>query len=460
MNLLPWIIGGGATALVALAAIRFRAFPCARLAIAALLSIGASLPLAFDASATLPVLMTDAVLGIIAFADFLALPRKRWFRFERETGRIASLRKPHPVRLVLHNLSRRRYSLTVKDGVPQTLAADPDVFSVALAGRSRAQWDYTLRPQRRGAFDIECAYLQAKSPLGFWRRELRYDLPQAISVYPDLKQLGEYAVLARTNRLSLLGVRRARRIGQDHEFERLRDYNLDDNYKHLDWRATARRQKLTVRDFQSSQSQRIVFLIDCGRMMTNEANGLSLLDHSLNAALMMSYVSLRQGDSAGMILFADEIRAVVPPRGGMTQMNRLLHASFNQFPALVESRYDSAFHYLDAHFRKRALVVLMTNLIDEVNASQVRNHLSNLAGKHLPLGVFLRDHRIFEHIEAETPSGDSLWRAAAAAGILGWRRQMISDVRRSGALTLDVFPESLTAAIVNRYLEIKARHLL
>ena len=113
-----------------------------------------------------------------------------------------------------------------------------------------------------------------------------------------MQQLGQYALLARTNRLSLLGVRRKRRIGQDHDFERLRDYTLDDNYKHIEWRATARRRKLTVKDFQSSQSQRIIFLMDCGRMMTNEAAGLSLLDHALNAMLMLGYVALRQGDSA------------------------------------------------------------------------------------------------------------------------------------------------------------------
>ena len=186
-----------------------------------------------------------------------------------------------------------------------------------------------------------------------------------------MQQLSEYAMLARTNRLSLMGVRRTRKVGQDNDFERLRDYTLDDNYKHIDWRATARRRKLTVKDFQTSQSQRIIFLLDCGRMMTNEAAGLSLLDHSLNAMLMLSYVALRQGDSVGLICFSDEIHTFVPPRGGMNQMNRLLHASFDRFPQLVESRYDQAFLYLTSHCKKRSLVVLMTNVIDEVNAHQI-----------------------------------------------------------------------------------------
>jgi uncharacterized protein (DUF58 family) len=257
-----------------------------------------------------------------------------------------------------------------------------------------------------------------------------------------------------------MGVRRTRKIGQDNEFERLRDYTLDDNYKHIDWRTTARRGKLTVKDFQASQSQRLMFLVDCGRMMTNEASGVSLLDHALNAVLMLSFVALRQGDAVGMIAFSDEIHSFVPARSGMSQMNQLLHASFDRFPRLVESRYDQAFLYLNAQCRKRALVVLASNVIDEVNAHQIERYLTNLSGKHLPLAVLLRDHRLFSAVEAYEPQGPELYRAAAAAEILSWRRQVLSNLSQQGVLALDVFPEDMTAPLVNQYLEVKARHLL
>jgi uncharacterized protein (DUF58 family) len=248
-------------------------------------------------------------------------------------------------------------------------------------------------------------------------------------------------------------------VGQDHDFERLRDYTVDDNYRHIDWRSTARRRKLTVKDFQTSQAQRIIFLVDCGRMMTNEASGLSLLDHGLNALLMLSYVALRQGDSVGLIAFSDAVHCFVPPHGGMGQMNRLLHASFDRFPHLVESRYDLAFRYLASHCRKRALVVLLSSVVDEVNAHQIERYLKNLVGRHLPLGVLLRDRQMFDAAETEG-AGEQFWRTAAAADILAWRHQAIVDLRRRGVLTLDVFPEEMTAPLVNRYLEIKARHQL
>lgn len=407
-----------------------------------------------------PILTVDGLLVLLLIVDLFTLPRWRAFTAERESLRVASLRRGHPVALTLSNRSANAYRVEIRDDLPAELTADPDRFALSLSGRSRATLRYTLRASRRGAFTLSQVYVRTASRLGLWRRHFTYPVETVLHVYPDMRQLAEYALLARTNRLSLLGVRRARRVGQDHEFERLRDYSIDDNYKHIDWRATARRRKLIVRDFQSSQSQRVIFLIDCGRMMTNQAAGLSLLDHALNAMLMLSYVALRQGDGVGLICFSDEIHGFVPVRGGMKQMNRLLHAGFDRFPRLVESRYDLAFRYLATHCRRRSLVVLVTNVIDEVNSNQIHQYLSNLSGKHLPLGILLRDRQLFSAVEPDEPHDAALWRAAAAAEVLLWRHQVIADLRSKGVLALDVFPEAMTTPLVNQYLQIKARHLL
>ncbi len=407
-----------------------------------------------------PLAVLDVLVASFIVGDLWTLPRARSFAVERRAGHIASLRQRHAVELAVSNLAARSYWLEIRDGAPHVLNPHPAEFAQQLDGRSRVFLEYAMRPSRRGAFTLTHIHLRARSRLRLWVRYLDYGCPTSINVYPDMKQLREYALLARTNRLRLVGVRRTRRIGQDHDFERLRDFGRDDNFKHIDWRATARRQKLTVKDFQASQSQRLVFLIDCGRMMTNEAAGLSLLDHALNAMLMLSYVALRQGDSVGLITFSDAVHNFVPVRGGMAQMNRLLHAVFDRYPQFVESRYDQAFRYVASHCRRRSLVVLVTNVIDEVNAHQVDRYLTSLVGRHLPLAVLLRDRRLFEAAETIEPHGDRLWQAAAAAEILTWRHQVLADLTSKGALALDLYPEEMTAPLVNRYLEIKARHLL
>lgn len=408
-----------------------------------------------------PLVMTiDMVLLAVSVFDLFTIPRRTIVSAERQCKRVASLKKSHAVTLTLTNVSQQRADISVRDDVPQEFSANPEEFDVRIPPRSRAVLHYDITTSRRGAFKLEQVHVRGRSRFGLWHAHWRIPAKSVIHVYPDMQQLSKYAILARTNRLSLMGVRRTRRVGQDNEFERLRDYTLDDNFKHMDWRSTARRNRLTVRDFQANQSQRLIFLVDCGRMMTNEASGISLLDHALNAMLMLSYVALRQGDAVGMIGFSDRIISYVPPKGGMNQMNQLLHASFDRFPELVESRYDQAFLHLSRNCQKRSLVVLITNIVDEVNANQIHQYLGTLVGRHLPLGVLLRDHRLFDFADQQPRDDEELFRGAAAAEILVWRHQILNDLEHRGVLSVDVFPEDMTAPLVNKYLDIKARHLL
>lgn len=441
---------------------RKRIFPHTTLVLLLLVPSAVSLLLLLVPESLVMVLAIDAAIVGLAIIDLLSLPRRSELSASRKMERVASLDKPHNVELtvVQSRKDQRRVQLSVRDDIPQEFEATPPEATLQLTGRCRARVQYKFTAHQRGAFSMHAVHLRATSRWKIWKRQYACPIESVVHVYPNMVQLSEYAVLARTNRLSLMGVRQSRKIGQDHDFERLRDYTMDDNYKHIDWRATARRSRLTVREYQTSQSQRIIFLLDCGRMMNNTASGLSLLDHALNATLMLSYVALRQGDSVGLVCFSDRIHNSVPARGGMSQMNRLLHASFDRFPELVESRYDLAFLHLATHFRKRALVVLVTNLIDEVNSLQVKRYLRAQVGRHLPLGVLLRDHQLFDAAEIPQPVGHDLFRAAAAAEILNWRREVLTDLEHQGVLTLDVYPEDVTAPLVNRYLDIKARHLL
>ncbi len=408
------------------------------------------------------VVLIDLFILLIFMIDLFTVVSAKHFHCSRNTQRIASLGKPHQVELAIENRSGRNLSVEIVDDMPDPFVPMPAKFSTRMAPRSRSFHEYRFTPGERGKFMMNCVYLRLQSLLGLWNCFYKRPTENEIDVYPDMKQISQFELLARTNRLSLLGVRRTRKIGTDNEFERLRDYTQDDNYRHIDWRTTARRRKLTVKDFQSNHSQRIVFLVDCGRMMTGMSGKINMLDHALNAMLMLSYVALKQGDSVGLICFSDKIHNYTPARNGVNHINRLLHASFDQHASYVESRYDEAFLHLSKNCRKRSLVVLITNVIDEINANQIHDYLASMSGKHLPLGVLLRDHHLFNAVEDyqdRAPNADLL-EAGAAAEILTWRHQVVNDLTRRGVLSMDVFPESLTANLVNQYLEIKARHLL
>jgi uncharacterized protein (DUF58 family) len=461
LGISPWLLM--LAALVPLIALMWarRTFPTVRFALAALLPFFMSLAIPW-----LPggwwyvILVIDAGIVVFAFVDLWTLPDLNQIHVARNMPRVASLDKPHPVEVAIDNRSRRILRMRLADDASDHLTIDPPTHSVRLEPGKRLTVRHTITSYRRGAFSLQEIYCQVESVLGLWRRQHDFKCHSELHVYPDIQQISEYALLARTNRLSQIGVRRTRRAGQENEFERLRDYQQDDNYKHIDWRSTARRQKTTVKTFQTDQSQRVIFLLDCGRMMTNEYERLSLLDYALNSVLMLSYVALDQGDSVGMICFSDHIHRYVPPAGGKRQMNRILHAGFDQFPRMVQSRFDQAFLYLSTHCRRRSLVVLITNVIDQVNAQQIHNYMGNLIGAHLPLVVLLRDHSLFQAADNPAPDPTVLYRSAAAGQLLTWRNQVIHRMRSAGSLTLDVFPEEMTSPLVNQYLEVKARHLL
>jgi uncharacterized protein (DUF58 family) len=436
-------------------------WPAKPLAIAASIPAVLSLGLFVDLGLTPAILGVDVAIAVVALIDLFTLIGSKKFRAARQVGPVCSLGEPFLVELTLENLGRSGRVLRLRDDVPDTMTAEPADFVARIPKQGRAYLNYKVTPKRRGSYEFQRVDALVSSRLGLWQRSVIWPSLTRVKVYPDIRQIGRYTLLARRDKLSAIGVRRSRRLGTDNEFERLRDYADGDEPRHLDWKATARRRKLTVRAHQANQSQRIIFLIDCGRMMAGDTGGgLSPLDHAFNAMLMLSHVALLRGDQVGLLAYADRIRAYVPPGGGPKRINRLVHAVHDVFPELVEPRHDRAFVELERRCRKRSLVVLMTNVFDDVNARQIGDHLGNVVGRHLPLGVFLRDQDLFALADDAPDSGPDLYAGAVAASMLTWREKVLAGLRLKGALTLDVFPNDLTAPLINQYLQIKARHLL
>ena len=439
-----------------------RSYPSQLFLVVMLLPCLVSLGLVLVPDLYLVVIVVNLLIVAIATLDLLTIIAPVRFQATRELLKIASLGKKHDCELTITNYSKRGCFVEIRDDLPVEFQPDVDKFDYEFKPSSKASFEYSFHSRERGRFEMDCVHVKVKSRIGFWNAHYKIPVQNEIFVYPDMKQISQYALLARTNRLSMLGVRRSRKIGQDNEFERLRDYTQDDNYKHIDWRTTARRRKLTVRDFQSNQSQRIIFLVDCGRMMTGDSNGISMLDHGLNAMLMLSYVALSQGDSVGLICFSDTIHNYTPPRAGAKHINHLLHSAFDQHATYVESRYDQAFYHLQTHCLKRSLVVLITNVIDQINANQIYEYMSAIGKRHLPMTCFLRDHAMFDVVEdyLEKPEEANFYPAAVAANIANWRQQVLTDLQHQGVLAVDTYPEHLTTNLINRYLEIKAKHQL
>jgi uncharacterized protein (DUF58 family) len=270
-----------------------------------------------------------------------------------------------------------------------------------------------------------------------------------------------YEMLARQS-LENRMVRTVRLRGGENEFETLRDYQRDDDYRAIDWKATARRQKLITREFQQERNQSVLCMLDCGRLMTAETLGLSQLDHALNAVLMLAHVATRAGDQVGLLAFDSRVRAYLPPLSGRRAAERVIAASYDIHAQIVETDFEAAYGYLSQRLRKRSLVVLFTEVIDDVSAKSVVRTVRGLGPRHLALCVLFRDEALDAMVEPHTASAkpaDLYQRAAAAEAVL-WRDRLVRELEEAGALVLHVSPGKLTPSLINRYLRVKAQRLL
>jgi uncharacterized protein (DUF58 family) len=400
----------------------------------------------------------DAIVVMAAAVDAL-LARGTRIRAEREVAEILSVGRPNLVTLTLRNVGTRALSATVMDDPIESSTVSGLPAHVTIPAGATVIVKYEITPTRRGPRDFGAVTVRYPSLLGLVSRQESTSLEQRCDVYPDVHAARELEMLRRKGRGDVrLGSMRVR--GGDTEFERLRPYQRGDEPRHVDWRASARRDDLTVRQFQAESDQNVVFAIDVGRGMRGESEGITSVDRALNAALLTADVALRGGDKAGLMTFDDLPRTFVKPSGGRSGGRKLTRAVYDLEAGLTATDYLTAMTFLRAKMRARSLLVVFTNLLEPRSAKELASSLRGLLPHHLPLCVLMRDERI-DQLALDPVRGEKdLFVRAAAAEALSFREGILRDLRHSGVLVLDARPEDVTPELVKRYLEVKARRLL
>ncbi len=405
-----------------------------------------------------PLFALDAVIVLGAVVDALFAVGRR-VEVERRIAAIFSVGRANVVTLLLKNRSGRTLRGTVSDDPigEATTTALPAPF--LLPPHASVTIEYEITPTRRGPRDLGAVTVRYSSALGLMARQERTELPARVDVYPDVHAARSLEMLRRQGRQDArLGSLRVR--GGDTEFERLRPYQRGDEVRHVDWRSSARRDDLTVRQFQAESNQNVMFALDVGRGMRGESGGLTSIDHALNAALLAADVALRGGDKAGMMAFDDTPRTFLRPSGGRAGGRKLTRAVYALEAGFASTDYRAAMTFLRTQMRARSLLVIFTNLLEPRSAKELAASLRGLLPRHLPLCVLMRDLDVESLASLPVRTGTDLYIRAAAAESLAWRDSLIRSLRNSGVLVLDANPGDVTPQLVKSYLEIKARRLI
>jgi len=398
-----------------------------------------------------------ATVGAVV-VDILLLPAPAALSFTREVGGAVGIGDEVDGAYEVVNRSSRAIVVRLYDKVPPQLRGGVGESVVVMLAHDRVQVPFSIVGMARGKAPLGPVGARITTRLGLVALRLRLALTDEIRVIPSVSGVRRFRLLALQHRLDTAGVRALRRKGEGQGFAGLREYVLGDDPRHIDWKATSKKAKVITREYTIERSQTVITLIDAGRAMTQLAGEWTRFELALSSALILTDIAANAGDKVGTLVFDDEVRAYVPAQRSRGALQLVRDALVPVVATTREPDYAAAFRFLAAHQRKRALIVFFTDVID-VRASQaLLAHVSRSAARHLALVVALRNDDIFAAAVPQTVGSSALlYENAAAEELIQAREEALERMRRAGAVVLDVSPRVMTASVINRYLELKAR---
>jgi uncharacterized protein (DUF58 family) len=436
--------------------------PSPRLALAliagaAALSVTAFQPALLPASLALVALALGAAL-----LDLARACRFETLEIAREHERVMSHGNAHTVRLVVRNRSTRPATIELEEVWPPSVTPARVRLRLSVPAGGQGEASYGVTPSRRGALGVAAAAVRSHGPWGLLARQREQVVPASeVHVYPNIKGIARYELAARRHLVGQIGIRSVRRRGAGTEIEGLRDYTPDDEYRRIDWKATAKRDRPIARELRDEQSQTVYLMIDAGRLGAVEMRGATRLDFAINAALVLAHVATGRGDRVGVLVFDRETRRHMPPgRASRAVIPRIARLLYDVTPAPFESDYGRAFELLAARHRRRSLVVLLTDVLSTVASEALIAHLGRSAHRHLPVCVAIDDPAVRDAAANPLDHPEDVYHLAAAAELRHDRDRALRAMRDHGVLVLDVPPEAATPTVISSYLELKARRLL
>ena len=401
------------------------------------------------------------VLLLAVAADAVLLWQQRAIRGGRSCSERFSNGDDNEVRLWVESDYPFRASLEIIDEIPHVFQRRDICFTIALSPQAGRQTIcYRLRPTERGVYAFGRLRVFAASPLGLVERRYTCGEPQDVKVYPSYLRLHQYEFLAIHQNLSEAGVKRIRRVGHHTEFEQIKDYVAGDDYRTINWRATARRHQLMVNVYQDERSQQIYHLIDKGRVMQQAFRGMTLLDYSINAALALSYVALRKDDRAGLVTFADHVETFLMASRHSGHLQRMQEALYHEQTDFGETDFAALCVSVNQHLQRTGLLILYTNFFGIVSLRRQLPFLQQLSRRHRLLVVFFEDVELA--VFAASPPADEEERSQRemAAKFIREKQQVVATLRQAGIYALLTTPDHLSVDVVNKYLEMKSQGLL
>lgn len=398
---------------------------------------------------------------ILVLIDLLILYRvKNGIEAKRELPDRFSNGDQNPVLIKLKNNYSINVNLSLIDEVPLQFQKRDFSINISVAKNQATSTTYSLRPVTRGEYLFGKLNVFVRSPLGLIEKRYRFDDGQSVPVYPSFLQLKNLELLSFAQMQNLLGLKTIRRVGNNREFEQVRDYIEGDDTRTLNWKATAKRSRLMVNQYRDEREQHVYCIIDMGRSMKMPFNGMSLLDYAINSSLAVSKVVLKNYDKIGLITYSNKVHTVIRSDNGNKQMRTLMDGLYKQQTDFKESSLEILYPFIRQRITQRSLMILFTNFESIYSIQRQMSIVKKLAQNHLVLLIAFENVEMSNLIKKEADGLGSVYLKTIAQKFIYEKRIFMSELNQGGVLSLLTGPDQLSVNAINKYLEVKARGLL
>jgi uncharacterized protein (DUF58 family) len=408
------------------------------------------------------VIAFDILLIVAAIVDyFISRKLPEEFTIRREFDKRFAIGDPTRISLKIENATPRSFRIRIKDEYPpEMILNESREAEFTVEGQTSAEFFYFLMPPKRGNYRFGQTAVRYLSTLGLVWCQTDLGTTEAVKVYPNMRRAREMELKALGAQSYLAIQRKSVRRGEGREFESMRDYVRGDELRHISWTATARRSKLITRQYQIERDQTIIIALDAGRLMTGRINDETKFDTAIHASLALMSAAGRGGDNCGLLVFGRKVKKFLPPKKGIEHIDAVLEALHDLEPELIEPSYARAFQYIASNTKKRAFVIILTDLVDKESSKELINSLKLLRPRHLPLVVTIGDRDLNATVSEIPKEIKEVFLQSAAEEIIHQRESALRAVETLGGLALDVTTNSLAPRLLETYLRVKERGLL
>lgn len=396
-------------------------------------------------------------LAILVVIDALLLYQKRGMSAERMMQDRLSNGDENKVLLIFHNHYPFKVTASIIEELPYQFQERKWKRELTVDGNASAELVYYLTPQERGEYHFGYINAFVYGPLQMVNRRFQLGKERTVKVYPSYIQMRKYQLLAVANRLQEAGTKRMRKLGQSMEFEQIKEYVRGDDYRNINWKATARKGDLMVNNFTDERSQQIYCLINKGRVMKMPFEGMTLLDYAINASLVISSIALQKQDKAGLISFGQNVDAFLLADKKPTQISHILETLYKQQTAFLEPDLEKLFSAVRNRITQRSLLVLFTNFESFDSLDRVLPSLKRLAHYHLLMVVFFDNTELKTLTEARVKTTEDIYIKTIAEKYRYEKQLIVKELQKNGIVAILSTPQNLTVNTLNKYLELKAR---